>query len=254
METLGVTLSAQDDEYRFPYHYVSSMSNRGFSQHFVDTWGINYISTIEFLLSKIAEKPPESLIDIGCGDGRLTREIFFNFPGIKIHGVDYSERAINLAKSMNHDAQSINFKLLDITKTVPTEKYESAVLMEVFEHIPLDKAIKFISGVHSTIKRGGILYLTVPHSNKEVEYKHFQHFTINSITRYLSNSFYISEVVPFEKNNFIRDFLNLLLCNRIFILNNRWLLKEIYKFHQNYLFHCHDEKQCQRLFVKAIAK
>lgn len=230
------------------------MPDRGFSQHFVDTWGINYISTIEFILSKISDSPPESLIDIGCGDGRLAHEIHLRFPNIKVRGVDYSKRAINLAIAMNQEEHALDFEQLDITKINPIEKYDSAVLMEVFEHIPPNEAIGFLSGVHNSIKPGGVLYLTVPHSNKEVEYKHFQHFTADSITQNLSRFFYISDIIPFEKNNWLRQFFNLLLCNRLFILNNRFLLKVIYRLYKNHLFHCSNEKQCQRLFVRAIAK
>lgn len=254
MRILEITQTAQEDEYRFPYHYVSTMPDLVFSQHFVDTWGINYISTIEFILSKICETPPESLIDIGCGDGRLAREIHLKFPNTKVLGVDYSARAINLAKAMNPDYHDLDFKQLDITKTKLPNRYESAVLMEVFEHIPLDEAIEFLSGVHRLIKPDGILYLTVPHTNKGVEYKHFQHFTSDSITQYLGNFFYISEIIPFEKNCRLRRLFNLLLCNRLFILNSRFLLKAMYRIYKNHLFHCNHEKQCQRLFVKAIAK
>lgn len=254
MDILEAPQISQDEEYRFPYHYLATMPANGFAQHLVDSWGINYISSIELILKHISENIPQSLIDIGCGDGRLTRELHLRFPEVTICGADYSERAISLAKAMNQDAPRICFEQLDIANYDPAEKYESAVLMEVFEHIPLNQAENFIAGVRRVIKNGGFLYLTVPHSNKPLEYKHYQHFTIDSITRYLKPYFNILEVVTFEKAGIARKVINWLLCNRLFVLNSHKLLRFIYHFQAKFLFDCDREEQCQRLFVKAVAK
>ncbi len=90
----------QDEEYSFPYHYVSRFRD-GFSQTFNDTWGINYVSTIEYIIHRLQNENFNSLIDMGCGDGRLTQELAIEFPDKRILGVDYSRRAISLAKSLN---------------------------------------------------------------------------------------------------------------------------------------------------------
>ena len=247
-------IAAQDDEYWFPYHYVSRMPSAGFQQHYIDSWGINYISTIDFMLRQIDKCNPHSLIDIGCGDGRFTREIGIRFPLMNLKGVDYSLRAIALAKAMNQDMPDLRYEQVDVTKVNFINKYDVAILMEVFEHIPLDEANEFLAGVRNTLNEGGILLLTVPHSNKPVEYKHFQHFTIESIKSFLSPYFEVVEIIPFEKKGFMRILLNKILCNRLFILNNSRLLNFLYRFHLQYLFMCSSERECQRIFVKAIAK
>lgn len=248
------TQAYQESEYCFPYHYVSNMPSIGFTQHFVDSWGINYISTIDFLLQHIEKCQPKSLIDIGCGDGRLTREIHIRFPSIKVIGIDYSLRAIALAKAMNQDYPDIQYEKIDISKNDFSEKYDVAILMEVFEHIPLDEAEVFLCGIHRALKSGGILFLTVPHINKPVEYKHFQHFSVETISDYLSPHFHVAETIPFEKKGFSRRMLEKLLCNNLFVLNNKKLLKYLYSVNQKYLFNCIDENECQRIFIKAVAK
>lgn len=244
----------QESEYCFPYHYVSKMPSVGFTQHFVDSWGINYISTIDFLLKKIGSLSLNSLIDIGCGDGRLTREIHMRFPNIKLKGIDYSHKAITLAKAMNQDFLNIEYETADVSIHQFQKKYDAAILMEVFEHIPIEETDAFLSGVHRTLKAGGTLLLTVPHINKKVEYKHFQHFSIASISNFLSPHFYISEAIPFEKKGVLRHLLSRLLCNNFYVLNNKKFLSYLYKFHEKYLFNCADENECQRIFIKAVAK
>lgn len=249
----AVTL-VQESEYWFPYHYVSRMPSDGFRQHFVDTWGVNYISTIEFLLERLAALDIESLIDIGCGDGRLTREIALGLRPSKLLGVDYSRRAISLAQAMNQDLRNLSFVRADITAPHELGVFDVAVLMEVFEHIPLDMAMGFIEGVRRLVKPGGRLLLTVPHKNKSLEYKHFQHFSLKSISYYLQDYFDIVDIMPFEKRGLGRSVMNALLSNRFFVLNNRKALQYLYVWHKNRLFLCKNEDECQRIYVEAIAK
>ena len=248
-------VSRQDDEYWFPYHYVTQYGGAGFREHFIDSWGLNYVSTIELLLRKLSKLKPLTVVDIGCGDGRLTREINTNLSPGRVVGVDYSKRAINLAKAMNQDVEGIEFYSEDITVSGDClGEFDVAVLMEVFEHIPLDLAKEFMESVRALIKPGGSLLLTVPHSNKPVEYKHFQHFTVDKLLGYLKKDFEIVKVVPFERRGVRRRVLNMLLSNKLFILNNKMLLDALYNWHKSSLFDCDHEKHCQRIFVHAKAK
>lgn len=239
----------QESEYCFPYHYVSRMPATGFAQHFVDSWGINYISTINFLLKNIEQLQLKSLIDIGCGDGRLTREIRIRFPSIELKGIDYSQRAIALAKAMNQDLIDLEYERIDVSAYAFPKKYDIAVLMEVFEHIPIDETDAFLSGVHRALKDGGVLLLTVPHINKKVEYKHFQHFSLETISSYLSPYFYIIEAIPFERKGILRRIFNKILCNKFYVLNNTKLLMYLYELHEKYLFNCNKEEEIGRAHV-----
>jgi len=248
------TLDAQEDEYWFPYHYIAQMPTEGFRQHFVDTWGINYISTINFLLKRITNINPNSLIDIGCGDGRLTREIALNSNVSTLYGIDYSQRAINLASAMNANLPQVKFMAADITSNHEIPKSDVIILMEVFEHIPIESCKIFIESISKMLKPRGRLLITVPHKNKPLENKHFQHFSIKSLTEYIADYFNIIEVIPFEKIGLLRKVLNLVLSNRLFVLSNGFILRKCYLFHQRYLFKCRSETECQRLFVEAEIK
>jgi cyclopropane fatty-acyl-phospholipid synthase-like methyltransferase len=248
------TQDLQDLEYSFPYHYVSQMPDTGFVQHFVDTWGINYISTIEMMLEALGQLDIQNVIDIGCGDGRLAREIHRRFRDLDVVAVDRSTRAISLAQAMNHDLPRIEFKAVDIATLASDRQFDAAILMEVYEHIPLEETHGFLAGVRRILKQGGVLLVTVPHSNKPLEYKHFQHFTGDTLIRDLSEHFEILELKPFERKSLMRSLLNRLLCNRLFVLNHAPTLRWLYAFYRRFLFSCKSEKQCQRLFVKAVVR
>jgi len=243
----------QDGEYWFPYHYVSTYGGQ-FRHSFVDTWAINYVSTIEFLLGKLGEQRSSRIVDIGCGDGRFSSELSRAFPQATVVGVDYSKRAVALATAMNPGIANLQFLSLDITNDTGLQPFDVAILMEVFEHIPLADAERFMSGVHSMLKPGGELLLTVPHENKPLEYKHYQHFSIAGISKYLQREFRIVEVIPFERRHFARRLMSALLSNRLFTLNSGRLLNAIYGWYKTSLFRCASEAECQRVFVRAVAK
>ena len=243
----------QEGEYWFPYHYVAQYKDNNFRSFFLDTWGINYVSTIEFLLEKIKSDTNETVVDIGCGDGRFSRELALADSSCQITGVDYSERAVRLASAMNSDITNLAFRSADITSAHGLERFDSAILMEVFEHIPLSDTGRFMSGVRGLLKDGGTLHLTVPHENKPLDDMHFQHFSVERLLSHLEGQFEIVEVIPFERIGLSRKIVLWLLSNNLFILNNRKLLSLVYRYYKRKLFIADSEKNCQRIYVKAKA-
>lgn len=239
----------QDEEYEFPYHYISQFRN-GFTQVFNDTWGINYVSTIEYIIERLKDEKFNSLIDVGCGDGRLVRELSIEFPNQAVLGIDYSSQAISLAKIMNKNCQYLQS---DITCEI-VDKVDLITLVEVFEHIPPKKANDFIDGIYNHLNERGVLYITVPHENKSIEYKHYRHFNSRTITECFNEKFYIEEIVPFESNGVVKSIIDRILTNQFFILNNRWLKNRLYNFYKKRLFLVSDERKCNRLLIRAIKK
>lgn len=238
----------QEDEYSFPYHYVVKRSNDGFSQCFNDIWGINYLATIEYLLQRIERESFTSVVDVGCGDGRFTKELGQLFPDRRVTGLDFSPKAIALAGVM---APGIDFRCIDIMRQSIEEKFDIAVLMEVYEHISPDICLGFCSSLAALINCGGILYLTVPHVNKGVEYKHYRHFTSDILVQELSRDFELLDLVFIEKRSYIKRLIDSILTNRFFILNNKYFAGRLYAYYKDNLFLAEDEASCQRIVVRA---
>ena len=239
----------QEKEYSFPYHYIPQYKPN-FTQSISWTWGINYISSIEFIINKVKEEKFDSLADVGTGDGRLTKELNKNFENKKILGIDYSEKAINLAKALNPNLEFIN---TDIIKENIDHKFDIITLVEVFEHIEPKKCELFVSSLKNLLNEGGVLFLTVPHKNKPLQEKHFQHFTYDSLKEYFGKNFEIIETIYFEKNTKPAKIVKLFLQNNLFILNNKMLLNRIYKIYKKHFFIA-NENNCGRIFLKLRKK
>lgn len=235
----------QEEEYSFPYHYIPSYT-KNFTQTVNWTWGIKYISAIEFVIDKINQESHGSIIDIGCGDGRLTKELSEKLPNIKITGIDYSLRAINIARALN---PTLDFKNIDIIKQEISEKYDVATLIEVFEHIPVDQHEKFVKSVASLIQPDGLLYLTVPHKNKPLNPKHFKHFDSKSIKEHFEEYFEVKEIIFIDKKTKLNKIISLILTNKLFILNNQKIKNILYYIYKKLCLITQEDK-CLRLFVK----
>lgn len=239
----------QDQEYSFPYHYIPQNSN-GFSQNLYWSWGINYLSTIEFLTTEIKKNKINSIIDIGTGDGRLVKDLVQAFPNKKILGIDYSSRAISLAKALN---QKLDFLCIDIHKQNLNQKFDSATLIEVLEHISKNQIQGFIKAVSVLLSTKGLLFITVPHKNMPLQIKHVQHFNLEILRKYLEPYFIVKQVKYFGKQSYQYQLILFLLANSLFILNHKGLKNLIFSYYKKHLFFSNEES-CSRIYLKLIKK
>lgn len=245
MDQLDVRQQVQDDDYAFPYHYVPQFEP-GFTQTYSWAWGLYYISAIEFVLDQVREIGPQSVIDVGTGDGRFVRELTRAFPAARVLGVDYSERAISVARALN---PGLDLRCIDIRADSVGEKFDLVTLIEVFEHIPLALAHDFVAALRRLIKDDGRMLLTVPHANVPVSRKHFQHFTAESLQAYFLPHFEIERTVFLDARSRAVNLIRKVLQNEYFILAHWGIRNRLYRFYKRrYLVA--DEPRCGRIFMR----
>lgn len=250
MKKISDTQKVQEEEYNFPHHFVPQYK-KDFSTAVYYGFGINYVSTIEFLVDKLNEIKFLSICDIGTGDGRFAKELTECFPDRKVYGLDYSERAINLARGLN---PPLKFIRADILNDAIKEKFDVLSLIEVFEHIPIEEAEGFVLALHGLLSKNGILLVTVPHINQPLTSKHYQHFTSLSLKTCFKSYFSVEEEVFFEKPGHWRVYIiRRLMKNKLFILNNKRILNWIYKTYKKRCFYS-EEKDCGRIYLKLRKK
>lgn len=237
--------ASQESQYALPYHYIPSIEDGHFQQHLYWSWGFHYLGAIELVLSILAEEPFESLIDVGCGDGRFLLEVSKRYFGKPLVGVDSSQRAIHLARALN---PNLNFECRDIcVDKHRQDSFTVATVIEVLEHIPVESIEDFIVGLADFQESGGRLILTVPHKNKTVQAKHYQHFDGESLKKVLGPHYEIERTLFFDMSSRLFDgIINRLLGNRFFILNNRFLLDLLYHTYRKHCFFCNEAK-CRRI-------
>lgn len=208
-------------------------------------WGYEYLAYLEVVISKLEEIQPQSVIDVGCGDGRLLYEAKSRLPGTAFFGVDYSKRSLAFARAFNPD---VSFVCADILEGVPDRRGEVVTAVEVLEHIRPQDFAQFVHGIHLLLKDSGILIATVPSDNVPVPSKHYRHFTVESLKKELSPYFEVTEHIYLNKSSVGQRLIARLLTNRVFILNHRGFAGWLYRqYRKRYIIA--DERSAKRLCV-----
>ncbi len=221
----------QDMAYEFPYHYLPWIDNdKYFRLHRQLTWGLDYMTYMSFIAELISQNHPKSLLDVGCGDGRLIYMIKSIVPSVS--GVDLSERAIAFARSFNPDVQ---FICGDVAKI--SEKYAWLTLIEVLEHIPDQQMPEFVCNIARLVQEDGVLLISVPTVNISLHEKHYRHYTLTSLKDTILPYFEIENYWWLYRLGILEKLIQSILCNPLFVLNSSYLLSLIWRLHKTLTFH-----------------
>jgi trans-aconitate 2-methyltransferase len=109
----------------------------------------------EELIAKLALSGRESVIDIGCGDGRTTAQFARMVNDGRVLGIDSSESMIRRA-SAQFPASAIpnlSFRQMDATEIRLGEKFDIAFSNATLHWVKDQIAV--LNGVHSCLKTGG---------------------------------------------------------------------------------------------------
>jgi 2-polyprenyl-3-methyl-5-hydroxy-6-metoxy-1,4-benzoquinol methylase len=105
-------------------------------------------------ISAESKKTNLRICDLGCGRGWLSQELS-KFGSVV--GVDLSDVGIAAAQERWPD---VDFRVYDITKWRPDEKFDVVISSEVIEHVP--DQVAFADTVQHLLREGGYLLITTP--------------------------------------------------------------------------------------------
>lgn len=130
---------------------------------------------LDRLFKKFLDKGHKRILEIGCA--RAKQLVYFAKEfGYEVHGIDYSEKGVELAKE-NLKKAGVNGTVLceDIFQTsFKEETFDIVYSMGVIEHF--EDPTEIIDIHLKMLKRGGTLIITIPN------YKDSLSFTLNKIT------------------------------------------------------------------------
>jgi SAM-dependent methyltransferase len=216
----------QEDEYEFPYHYIPTFNNGYIESYKYWSWGYKYLASLEIIKNYIAKINFKSIIDVGCGDGRLTGELQNYFHDKEVVGIDYSEKAISIAQLFN---PTVQFHVRDIISESIDRTFDIITLIEVLEHIPPARVNNFIKGLKKLMHSDSTLILTVPHVNQLLNEKHYQHYSSSKLRSFLEPYFTIQESFYFDPSSLEMKFWSKLLNNSAVIIKSPFILRTYYK-------------------------
>jgi len=119
-----------------------------------------YMREIEFnaISERIGKYLPNSVADIGCGDGRTTIRLASKYPSIPIRGFDYSVAMLENAQKVlsSSPATNIGFEQLDICHELKAY-FDFIYTTRCLINIPLwDLQKAAIRNIHAALNVGGV--------------------------------------------------------------------------------------------------
>lgn len=205
----------QEELYDFPYHHLPHYSRKGpLCSRRLD-WGMDYMHLLEVVLELLKGVSPQSLCDIGCGDGRLAAEAS-RLEGIGVlSGLEISERASSFARGFAPRAAVTtgDFSAMD-------ETYEAVTCIEVLEHVSDADTDAFVDDLVRLVSPGGTLIVSVPSKNAPVSPKHYRHYSLAD----LDDAFARQKLAPVDVR-FVgsarsqSEILSRFLSNRLYVLD-----------------------------------
>jgi trans-aconitate 2-methyltransferase len=164
-------------------------------------WDANHYhlhSSIQFeasgeLLKNIQFKGDECILDIGCGDGKITASISKLIPEGKILGIDLSPAMISFANNnfSSKEYENLRFQVKDANHIKFNEKFD--VIFACFSLHWISNFEAFISRVSSVLKTNGLIIFTIPLGIS----RPLHQATIESMQRPCWAKFFIDYIDPY---------------------------------------------------------
>jgi SAM-dependent methyltransferase len=168
----------QERQYEFPYHYVPHFDARGRARRSRNLgWGFEYLCYQEHVRTLVDGLRPRSIIEVGCGDGRLIGSLS---AAARRVGVDISSQAIAFARAFHPD---VEFSAADAATI--SEQFDAVLAIEVLEHIPDENVDGFLKLLETRCEDGGHVVISVPSQVLPVNKKHYRHYTAASLEEQL---------------------------------------------------------------------
>jgi SAM-dependent methyltransferase len=122
------------------------------SWHF---WFAGRDELLRRLLARHLGAPPRTLLDIGCGTGRLAQSLLDD--GHRVVALDRLPASLEAAR---RGTRGVALLRADAGRLpLATGAFDAALLLDVLEHVD-DRAV--LGGLARTLRPGGLLFLTVP--------------------------------------------------------------------------------------------
>src|SRR6202163_178425 len=95
----------------------------------------------------------EAVLDVGCGDGKITHQLALRVPKGRVVGIDSSESMIRFAKETHAVQATLSFELKDVTNLRYKNEFDVAVSTFCLQWVR-EKLTAF-RGVRNSLRPGG---------------------------------------------------------------------------------------------------
>lgn len=103
----------------------------------------------------------KNILDVGCGLGWSSYEFSKHLKNSQVLGIDLSNVLVKTASKLFRNS-NLSFEVFDVTKDLPEMKFDAIVMIDVYEHIPIDDRQNFHKSLKKLLNEQGRLILACP--------------------------------------------------------------------------------------------
>jgi 2-polyprenyl-3-methyl-5-hydroxy-6-metoxy-1,4-benzoquinol methylase len=189
-------------------HIASNWHN----DHKNDDWWVEGVNKYISLFKK-----DDFILDVGCGAGVKAK--YLSEYGLKILGIDFSDKLIEIAK---REVPEANFLVHDFNDAESINHTFDGIFMQaVLLHVPKKEVNHVLQGLSKKLKKDGYIYISVKEKQvngieeevvTENDYgydyeRFFSYFTLDELKRYLLNCGFeliFSDIIDSGKSKWIQ--------------------------------------------------
>jgi SAM-dependent methyltransferase len=150
----------------------------------------------QWIYDRIQHRLGRRVLEIGCGTGTMTR---FFLDRELVVGIDVVDDYIRMTRERYRDHPNVIIRRLDLTESIEPLRgfrFDSAVSVNVFEHIADDEAA--MKAVYALLPAGGTFTLLVPchpalYGRFDRDLGHYRRYTKDELRRKLQSSGFLVE-------------------------------------------------------------
>ena len=235
------------NKYRLPYHWIQDPLHK---------YSLPYFGYVKVVLNELSPHRPATVLDVGCGDGRISAEIVCR--GYAVTGIDCLGLSILYAKTMVPEG---TFFVADLRNDLIANyglrkgQFDAVVMVEVYEHIPPEDCAVVLANAYNVLRPGGLLIISVPSKLLPLSKLHYRHFDQSEFEQELEVAgFQIRKIIYQHRMD---NFTSWLLSDKVERFLNNQLLQPIFlkrlrrHLYMKYANIVNDERHCGRFIAVA---
>jgi ubiquinone/menaquinone biosynthesis C-methylase UbiE len=135
------------------YRFTGAASDQTMREAF------DFYRVVQGAIRDHARRPPESIMEFGCGWGRIIRLFLRDVEPACLWGVDCMSNAIDICKETNHYC---TFKLIDPLppSSLPDATFDIVYAYSVFSHLSEDAHLRWLNEFTRILRPGGLIVVT----------------------------------------------------------------------------------------------